>query len=59
MSRRFWQFAHDKLESAWHWVYYHKLAPQPPSPTSYSYSVVYLSETGTHDVPWHEPKRGA
>lgn len=26
MRRRFWQFVHDKLEQAWHWVYYNKLA---------------------------------
>ena len=25
MRRRFWQFIHDQLERAWHWVYYHKL----------------------------------
>lgn len=26
MKRKFWQFVHDQLEQAWHWVYYHKLA---------------------------------
>ena len=25
MRRRFWNFVHDALERAWHWVYYHKL----------------------------------
>jgi hypothetical protein len=26
MKRKFWQYVHDRLEDAWHWVYYHKLA---------------------------------
>lgn len=26
----FWRFIHDKLESAWHWVYAHKLRPLAP-----------------------------
>jgi hypothetical protein len=31
LKRAFWQFVHDRLEAAWHWVYYHKLArPLPP-----------------------------
>jgi hypothetical protein len=25
MRRRFWQWVHNRLESAWHWVYYNKL----------------------------------
>ena len=23
--RRFWNFVHDRLEDAWHWVWMHKL----------------------------------
>lgn len=30
MQRRFWQFVHDRLERAWHWVYRTKLASHAP-----------------------------
>jgi hypothetical protein len=30
VKRRFWQYVHDRLEDAWHWVYYHKLAGDLP-----------------------------
>jgi hypothetical protein len=40
MRERFWQFVHDKLEQAWHWVYYHKLARplELGTPKNYEYS---------------------
>ena len=51
MRRRFWQFVHDRLERAWHWAYYHKLArPLPPivqSNIKYGWrSVSYITGLG-------------
>jgi hypothetical protein len=28
MRLRFWNFVHDQLERAWHWVWHHKLEPE-------------------------------
>lgn len=53
MKRRFWQFVHDRLEQAWHWVYYHKLAkPLPEIVQSnikygWRYSVSYVNGLGS------------
>lgn len=37
MNRRFWQWVHDRLEKAWHWVYRAKLAKpiNPPQDVMY------------------------
>ena len=49
MRRKFWQFVHDSLERAWHWVYYHKLAGPLPEITprnveyGWSYSISYIN----------------
>lgn len=55
MKRRFWQFVHDRLESAWHWVYYHKLAKYQLErivPSNVSYSFKYgTSAIHSFDVP--------
>lgn len=44
LQKRFWNFVHDQLERAWHWVYYHKLhdpkklARIVPSNVRYTYA---------------------
>jgi hypothetical protein len=51
-KRRFWQYVHDRLEDAWHWVYYHKLARPLPEITlsnvkyGFQYSVSYVNGLG-------------
>jgi hypothetical protein len=46
MRREFWQFVHDQLEHARHWVYYHKLAPPSPEVNpgyvNYKYHISYV-----------------
>jgi hypothetical protein len=46
MRKRFWQFVHNRLEDAWHWVYYTKLAePSPltnPGHVNYQYKFTYV-----------------
>ena len=44
MRRKFWTFVHDRLEDAWHWVYYHKLAEPLPeiTLTNYQYHISYV-----------------
>jgi hypothetical protein len=52
--RRFWVWAHDALEAAWHWVYYNKLAePLPPyRDRLFSESYTYVnSRTGDETPP--------
>lgn len=47
MRRKFWELVHDKLEQAWHWVYYAKLAPpQAPKVGDYVYSVHFVNSKG-------------
>lgn len=44
MRRKFWNWVHDRLEDAWHWVYYHKLAEPLPeiTPKNYRYTFSYV-----------------
>ena len=53
MKRKFWQFIHDKLEDAWHWVYYHKLAKPITIQDAGNrlYSVRYVSKDGSEIKP--------
>jgi hypothetical protein len=48
MTKRFWQFVHDRLEDAWHWVYYHKLVDTKELRASEPifYSVRYVNGQG-------------
>ena len=48
MRRCFWQYVHDRLEDAWHWVYYHKLAGDLPkvSDDPYQFRVYYVNGRG-------------
>ena len=60
LRRRFWQFLHDRLEAAWHWVYYHKLAEPLPVITrqSYQYNITYVcGKTGVMTDPTPAPKK--
>jgi hypothetical protein len=55
MKKRFWQFVHDQLEQAWHWVYYHKLAkpfPENIGHRDYRYTFTYIcGKTGMTTYP--------
>ena len=46
MRKKFWNFVHNRLEDAWHWVYYHKLADPPPcvdiGHKDYRYTFTYV-----------------
>lgn len=48
MRRKFWQFVHNRLEDAWHWVYYHKLARPLPEVLhgEYLYTLTYVNKDG-------------
>lgn len=50
---RFWKFIHRKLESSWHWVYYHKIgrAELTKSPVSYRYNYTYFNSKAGKETP--------
>jgi hypothetical protein len=53
VRRRFWQFVHNQLELAWHWVYYHKLAPKVPigPPNVVAWRVTFITKEGFETEP--------
>lgn len=55
MNLRFWRFVHNRLEQAWHWVYYHKILPHEPLPPLTQYKYTYSYSVGKSVVIAFDP----
>lgn len=42
----FWNWVHDYLEKAWHWVYYHRVIPNRPDPAHNLPGAMYWNQEG-------------